>query len=636
MPTGRAGNNRIRHTRAQVELESQPEEDARQNALLLRSAELKVPEKEVITFSKINQTCKSILKLVNSRQDSELDANEEARRREANCNQLAKTLRKTIELYKNVTEAQAKHQSDVQQLKEMRASEEAFREINKKIVQESLSRDSLPPELIEDRKKNCQKYIDLGPVVISELSSSMQLIRTFIEDLCNAESFLTEQGVDDSEGPDSPLPSLDDLTASVQTALIFYDSYIESLPILKLETQLHEKVQAIKEAFIRQITAIELNFEAPSGSNASTLPKNLTAFCNAAEDFDNVVNLIAQEKEAINALMTETQESYRTGLAEIAPQINEAARTLLLCIQNKIRQLTVMGENMETITAEIENTIKTLTLWADEEKEIPVVLQRIAETKTKLETIEDDFVGLKALVDLQRTRGRLDKSQENKLGTMQIEMGVLQNEFRKWQSKLTFLTGPSGYPEYRSSVSQFTTSDKISSTGLVAQKSLSDFDQIRTISKSRYILLHAKIGEKNFAIKGFRLENEVQRKGFEREISILHRIQHELIIPIVSVFYEETVSDGLVGYIQMPHVSFVDLTTWVEENPCEEDISNMLRLIVQGISYLHVRGVIHRGLCSFFLFFFIFINIDPDILFFFFFSTQHSSHLRSSSVTKSL
>ena len=118
----------------------------------------------------------------------------------------------------------------------------------------------------------------------------------------------------------------------------------------------------------------------------------------------------------------------------------------------------------------------------------------------------------------------------------------------------------------------------------------------------RHLLLKATYDGEDFVLKGFMMSNYQQRKGFEKEISILSKLRNESIInPVAIVEGSNEISrsnDPLQQttiFIQYPYYKGGNLHNWLKvENRKPWELQSVSRQVLHAIIYLHDHMIIHK------------------------------------------
>ncbi|KAK3287608.1 hypothetical protein CYMTET_4889 [Cymbomonas tetramitiformis] len=95
-------------------------------------------------------------------------------------------------------------------------------------------------------------------------------------------------------------------------------------------------------------------------------------------------------------------------------------------------------------------------------------------------------------------------------------------------------------------------------------------------------------------LKRFATGDGGARQVAEKEVRILARLRHPLVVPIEAVFYD---AERGQSYLQLPFAERGTLQRWGEETPPGERVREthaMGRALFQGLAYVHGEQVIHR------------------------------------------
>lgn len=227
------------------------------------------------------------------------------------------------------------------------------------------------------------------------------------------------------------------------------------------------------------------------------------------------------------------------------------------------------------------------------------LVKEVEELRVKSLSLEDELVVQEALFNSYKLRGRNDENLAKKIKQLKQDVTISLNRLRKGQASLTQYAGLGGIPEIQIKYHQLFYSDLIATTGLVSSKTLKSYDECQMISSQgmKRRVFRATKGNSRFAVKEYVLSSENDRKGFEREVYVLSKIRNQFIIPINCVFYDMDEDRGCVGYAEFPFIEGGTLGQWSNSKKrLEGEIQSIVRMIVQGLSFLHVSGVVHRDL----------------------------------------
>jgi hypothetical protein len=138
-----------------------------------------------------------------------------------------------------------------------------------------------------------------------------------------------------------------------------------------------------------------------------------------------------------------------------------------------------------------------------------------------------------------------------------------------------------------------------------------------TMIQSRHVLLKATYDGEDVVLKGFIMHEGDQRKGLERELSILSRLRNDAIICPNAIVEDTGTFDSpylqVAVYIEYPFLKGGNLSQWLKggseqsnQNSVEKsnssvatsrkpwELQNIARQILYGLMYLHDHGVIHK------------------------------------------
>ncbi|KAK3241533.1 hypothetical protein CYMTET_48711 [Cymbomonas tetramitiformis] len=126
-----------------------------------------------------------------------------------------------------------------------------------------------------------------------------------------------------------------------------------------------------------------------------------------------------------------------------------------------------------------------------------------------------------------------------------------------------------------------------------------DYTEVTVLEESA----HREVLEAHFAgeepphhcvLKRFATGDGGARQVAEKEVRILARLRHPLVVPIEAVFYD---AERGQSYLQLPFAERGTLQRWGEETPPGERVREthaMGRALFQGLAYVHGEQVIHR------------------------------------------
>jgi serine/threonine protein kinase len=96
---------------------------------------------------------------------------------------------------------------------------------------------------------------------------------------------------------------------------------------------------------------------------------------------------------------------------------------------------------------------------------------------------------------------------------------------------------------------------------------------------------------RKYVLKGRSIANAKEKHSFEKELFILRRLRHPLIVHLETSFQE-----GTTAYLVMPFYEQGTLADWIERNPTSDNrprLKNIFRGVCQALCFLHSNSIIH-------------------------------------------
>ena len=122
-------------------------------------------------------------------------------------------------------------------------------------------------------------------------------------------------------------------------------------------------------------------------------------------------------------------------------------------------------------------------------------------------------------------------------------------------------------------------------------------------AKSRHALLRATYDGEEVVLKGFVMHDGEQRKGLERELSILGRMRNDSIIRPGAVVEGSSTSAFLDNpsmqttvFIEYPFCRGGNLSLWLKSERKPWELQGVARQLLYALMYLHDHGVIHKDI----------------------------------------
>eukprot|EP00854_Cymbomonas_tetramitiformis_P002034 gene2034-2724_t len=129
---------------------------------------------------------------------------------------------------------------------------------------------------------------------------------------------------------------------------------------------------------------------------------------------------------------------------------------------------------------------------------------------------------------------------------------------------------------------------------------LEDFDVelLQESSYGRHEVFRGRKGDSLHALKVFRVpENDPERlRVIWREASLLHRLRHPAIVPLLSIFLAHAPQNGLHHIVlKLPFYEHGQLGTWVQGESPPDDVTlrQALLRVLEAVAHLHWNAVVH-------------------------------------------
>lgn len=123
--------------------------------------------------------------------------------------------------------------------------------------------------------------------------------------------------------------------------------------------------------------------------------------------------------------------------------------------------------------------------------------------------------------------------------------------------------------------------------------------QNKATASGRHMMLKAKYDGEDVVLKGFLMGEGDQRRGLERELSILGRLKSDYIIAPRAIvegsgLYESPYFQVSV-FIEYPYFSGGNLALWLKQQSRKPwELQSVARQLLYALMYLHDHGVIHK------------------------------------------
>ena len=119
-------------------------------------------------------------------------------------------------------------------------------------------------------------------------------------------------------------------------------------------------------------------------------------------------------------------------------------------------------------------------------------------------------------------------------------------------------------------------------------------------STGRHVLLKAAYDGEEVVLKGFIMHEGEQRRGLDREISILSRLRNDSIICPRAIVEDVGSFDNpslqVTVFIEYPYCKGGNLSVWLKAPVARKpwELQGVARQLLYGLMYLHDHGVVHK------------------------------------------
>ena len=269
-------------------------------------------------------------------------------------------------------------------------------------------------------------------------------------------------------------------------------------------------------------------------------------------------------------LLTELKEKDTVEEKEKEKQELEERIAHLTTIQSTFKGIQQHMDEFTQQSDEVKKLIKEFKQYQSERskltKEIAVIDVHLNQPDDDYDDDDDDDG------ENNREKRRTERQEkENKLAELTPKLRTLERQLLRF----------SHYGEVKKLL------PKTQSTGA----KFKDYTHVRDVGTRGTMKLYRNTRGEEVILKRF-FTDEKHVGELNRQLSTAH-IKHPLILPINNIVYDKNVA-----YIETPYISGGNLRDWLENGKAKTgiEIQNMIRLIAQGIDFLHTNGIIHCDL----------------------------------------
>jgi serine/threonine protein kinase len=176
---------------------------------------------------------------------------------------------------------------------------------------------------------------------------------------------------------------------------------------------------------------------------------------------------------------------------------------------------------------------------------------------------------------------------------MKQEMKTIDTNKQQKEKKL--LSNRNELRQIMKALSNFYDFGEVSNLLLLRNKkeniSLTDYELIKILGgRSNNVGLYKNMYGEQVVLKKFFIGQDYSKLRRQEEL-LMNLPKNPLILPINRIFYKDELA-----YVEMPYIEGGTLREWMKTKKSVREIQNMLRLIAQGISFLHNHDIIHCDL----------------------------------------
>lgn len=383
-------------------------------------------------------------------------------------------------------------------------------------------------------------------------------------------------------------------------------------------------------------------------STETPSPKN-SSIDTTVKDYHQTMTIQCEIASHILENLPKEQEYLRQSLLDIAALLySELIHGKQLIQKHYIRHVKCIMDTT-AFKKELEAWKQSLIIWIDQDQlqeQCKLLIKDISLLEDQLIQEENLRIDLKSNLEkalLQSSRHKRGGNNSNispthsdqtinqlkqSLQTKEKITRQYRKSIRNWyRDKKSFVRdkAPELYhylPDFRSPGSVLGDGG-FAETANIPHRLLSDYDEIAKFipddlrQSGRHLLLTAKYENSPVILKGFVMQNNEQRKGMDREIAILSKLNNDFIISPQAIVESQTDDQDLALqislFIEYPYYQNGNLSSWIKASPRKPwEIQSIARQILYGLLYLHDHGIVHKvNDLSFFYFYYwiIFIYI---------------------------
>jgi len=323
---------------------------------------------------------------------------------------------------------------------------------------------------------------------------------------------------------------------------------------------------------------------------------------------DSEINLIDETQQKTKDLVNQSllkgyslirglSMQIRVDIVEISAMKSEVLTWYEKCV--KLRNYKKLKQACEEITS--ENTIREENLIQLEDRRIDI---KSSIEKASLRKHRGGFSprSLNRSLSSDETESSIDK-----LKVIEQEVRDYRKDFRKFYREIKKFALEYA-PELFYSLPDLSIPGSILGDGgfsesiKLPKRRFEEYENIKplietttgTNKNSRHLLLQGVYDNELVVLKGFILTDNEQRKGFEREISILTRLNNDCIISPKAIVEGIGIHET---YIEYSYYKGGNLYNWLNDGARKPwEMQGIARQLLYGINYLHDHNIVHKDI----------------------------------------
>jgi serine/threonine protein kinase len=341
---------------------------------------------------------------------------------------------------------------------------------------------------------------------------------------------------------------------------------------LKIEVQNLDKDCVILKNYVdsRNGTDVSVDRSSISDTMYQELIRNKKQFEEGLQDLMHKVDMymknLEKRRQKINSTMKEETEKE---------------------IQDKKKQKELLGSVIESYNG-IKRNMKS---FAENSDQVSTLIKQYLEMEDKISDLEDDIKELEVGYSKKRKAMLKEDDDEKREKTEKDMQRILADKKQKEKELSTVRIELSKLKKTLSSFCEFGEVSKLLLPKKNGNVSLADYELIKYLGgRNHNIGLYKNMYGEQVVLKKFFIGQDYSKLRRQEEL-LMNLPKNPLILPINRIFYKDELA-----YVEMPYIEGGTLREWMKTKKSVREIQNMIRLIAQGISFLHNQDIIHCDL----------------------------------------